>query len=315
MLIFTLFSLAALLQSAQSNTCYSVDGQVLDDTYKPCNPSAQFSACCALNGTSPDNDICLDSGLCQSTSGWFAGFIWADGCTDPTGKSNYCPQICSHMPLQYSWNVLQCNPGVFCCRPAYEKSNCCNDTSALVNTSHIGTLLLPDGEEVNTTYVAPASSSCPSRSRFPSAGAVGGAVGGVLGTALLVALTTIILLLRRRKALTHDLDTKTTELNAAYEHQQVLKEKMDISPPYPSTLVQQPFYGQQGQVYFNQGALGGTPQGMSFAQNRSYEMDGLTPSEMDGLMPSEMDVSVRSGPGGYHQMGDEGQSESTEPKK
>jgi hypothetical protein len=219
------------------------------------------------------------------------------------------------MPQQYSWSVLQCNPGVFCCRAGYDKSNCCNDTSALVNTSHIGTLLLPGGKEVNTTYVAPASSSCPSPS--PSAGAVGGAVGGVLGAALLVALTTIILLLRHRKALTHDLDAKTAQLNAAYEHQQAVKEKMDNSTSYPSTPAQQPFYGQQGQVYFNQGALGGppltgaypnsAPQGTSFAQNRPYEIDGRTPSEMDG--------NVGSGSGGYHEMSDEGQSGGTEPKK
>src|SRR5271170_3480310 len=99
MLLVTLLSLAFLLHpsAAQSNnTCYSVDGQILGDTYKPCNPSAQFSACCALNGTSPDNDICLDSGLCQSTSGWFAGFIWADGCTDQTGQAIACPNICAH---------------------------------------------------------------------------------------------------------------------------------------------------------------------------------------------------------------------------
>jgi hypothetical protein len=217
------------------------------------------------------------------------------------------------MPLQYSWNVLQCNPGVFCCRASYDKSNCCNDTSALVNTSHIGTLLLPGGKEVNTTYVAPASSSRPSLPPSPSAGAVGGVVGGVLGAALLVAITAIILLLRRHKVLTHALDTKTALLSAAYEHQQAANEKINDPSPFPSNPAQQPFYGQQGQVYFNQGAPDGAPptgvypnsappvsvppQRTNFAQDRPYEMDG----------------NVGSGPGGYHEMSDERQSESMEP--
>jgi hypothetical protein len=80
--LLPLLSVLPYLALSADPVCYSLDGQVLDDVYKPCNPSAKFSACCALNGTSSDNDICLSSGLCQSTSGWFAGFIWADGCTD-----------------------------------------------------------------------------------------------------------------------------------------------------------------------------------------------------------------------------------------
>jgi len=86
---------------AQEKKCYSLDGQLLDQsTYKPCNPQAAFSSCCALNGTDASaNDVCLDSGLCQSTSGWYAGFIWANGCTDPTGKGEGCPKICSGREL------------------------------------------------------------------------------------------------------------------------------------------------------------------------------------------------------------------------
>jgi hypothetical protein len=99
MLFITLLPLLSILPSlalSADPVCYSIDGQVLGDTYKPCNPNVEFSACCALNGTSPDNDICLSTGLCQSTSGWFAGFIWADGCTDKTGQADACPNMCSH---------------------------------------------------------------------------------------------------------------------------------------------------------------------------------------------------------------------------
>ena len=95
------------LSYAASKQCYSLDGQKLDSSYQPCNPGAAVSACCALNGTSPENDICLDTGLCQSTSGWFAGFIYADGCTDIDGTAAACPGVCSHMPSQYNFNVLQ----------------------------------------------------------------------------------------------------------------------------------------------------------------------------------------------------------------
>jgi hypothetical protein len=49
--------------------------------FQPCNPDAEFSACCALNGTDGQNDICMDSGLCMSTSGWFPTYLWANGCT------------------------------------------------------------------------------------------------------------------------------------------------------------------------------------------------------------------------------------------
>src|ERR1700744_2506572 len=49
--------------------------------FQPCNPDAEFSSCCALNGTSGQNDICMDSGLCMSTSGWFSTFLYANGCT------------------------------------------------------------------------------------------------------------------------------------------------------------------------------------------------------------------------------------------
>lgn len=87
---------AAAITSAQK--CYSADGQQLDSRYQPCFPQAANSACCMLNGTNGDNqqnDICMDSGLCQSTSGWYSGFLYINGCTDKTGNADGCAKHCN----------------------------------------------------------------------------------------------------------------------------------------------------------------------------------------------------------------------------
>lgn len=83
---------------ATAQKCYSTDGSKLDSRYQPCFPQAEHSACCMLNGTQGDNqqnDICMDSGLCQATSGWYAGFLYINGCTDPANDAEGCPKLCS----------------------------------------------------------------------------------------------------------------------------------------------------------------------------------------------------------------------------
>lgn len=50
-------------------TCFNLLGQE-DDSLRPCDPSAEVSACCRKD------DICLSSGLCMSTASSWAGFIW-----------------------------------------------------------------------------------------------------------------------------------------------------------------------------------------------------------------------------------------------
>lgn len=69
--------------------CYFVDGTPGYSDQRPCDPSAEVSACCAT--FRPDYpDICLSSGLCYS----YEGFLFMDGCTDKSGKANGCPQFC-----------------------------------------------------------------------------------------------------------------------------------------------------------------------------------------------------------------------------
>jgi hypothetical protein len=133
------------------------------------------------------------------------------------------------VPAQYSFNVLQCNPGTFCCRAGYDKKNCCNDTDALVQTSHIGTLLLPSGAEVNTTYI-PSSNSPNTVKATCSTAAVGGALGAILAAVLIGAAVALFFLLNKRKAMEKSLAEVQGQRDAAIE--QVRQQpKMDYFPP------------------------------------------------------------------------------------
>lgn len=75
-------------------TCYTLDGsEYTDSSYVACNSSSQYSACCASSkGTR--SDICMSSGLCYAQDGKYRGFIYMNGCTDSTGRSDACPHVC-----------------------------------------------------------------------------------------------------------------------------------------------------------------------------------------------------------------------------
>ncbi|KAH7395164.1 hypothetical protein DE146DRAFT_98975 [Phaeosphaeria sp. MPI-PUGE-AT-0046c] len=156
----TLFTLTAGQQ------CFGVDGTKLDDTFAPCNPSAKHSGCCATKRSS-GADLCLDSGLCMSTRGEFTGMIWQNGCTDPTGKDVACPKMCPANSTDGSnavitWNVQQCDYGVYCCRASNDRISCCSNPSApKVTISSIGALQITSTPVVSITLAS--SSSVPSR--------------------------------------------------------------------------------------------------------------------------------------------------------
>lgn len=83
-----------LLPAGVRSACYNVDGTAAaDDSYQPCNASAEVSACCA-NNKGAASDICLSSGLCYAQMENFRGLIYMNGCTDKTGLSNNCPHFC-----------------------------------------------------------------------------------------------------------------------------------------------------------------------------------------------------------------------------
>lgn len=162
---------------------------------------------------------------------------------------------------QYSWSVLQCEPGKFCCRAASDDENCCGKNETIISTSHIGNLLLPGASQaINTTYNATTGQSssssatngsvCTSESNSTAcpvdhSATVGGAVGGALGAALIGAFVALAFALRSRNHYKSDLlgtqaVLSSTEIIAAQEKanfQKQLEEhqrQMQTVPPqYP----------------------------------------------------------------------------------
>ncbi|OAL03867.1 hypothetical protein IQ06DRAFT_270058 [Phaeosphaeriaceae sp. SRC1lsM3a] len=237
-LVASLSVFATLFALTASQQCFGVDGTKLDDTFAPCNPSAKHSGCCATKRSS-GADLCLDSGLCMSTRGEFTGMIWQNGCTDSTGKDVACPKMC---PINSSggssavitWNVQQCDYGVYCCRASNDRSSCCNNASApKVTVSSIGalqitstplasiTLALPSstptqivatavstGTPFDTTS-APATNDCTKEKRQTAV--VGGTIGGIFG-AVIVGLAGALLWL-------YKMEKRQRKLKEHYEEQ------------------------------------------------------------------------------------------------
>lgn len=72
--------------------CYYVDGSDVDNSFQPCFPNKDVSPCCASNKDS--GDMCLSSGICYAQQGMYNGLMYVNGCTDKTGKSSDCVQVC-----------------------------------------------------------------------------------------------------------------------------------------------------------------------------------------------------------------------------
>lgn len=228
--------------------CYFVDGSEPEDSsFVPCDPDADVSPCCASNKGSR-SDICMSSGLCYAQDGNHRGFIFSNGCTDQTGTASKCPHFCPDGSSQSSlspralqvidscglflattawgggskvpvWNVLQCSPGIYCCRAATDDTNCCSNTTALITTD-IGTLLASaTTDTASTTGAATVTGATVTGTSSVTAGitqsatdtaavaecpkdnsaVVGGAVGGALGLALLASLGALGFMIKRWK--------------------------------------------------------------------------------------------------------------------
>ncbi|PFH56878.1 hypothetical protein XA68_15828 [Ophiocordyceps unilateralis] len=208
--LLALLVLASPLSAAKQQ-CYHIDGTPSADSSQPCNPEAVFSPCCDTNKAKPD--ICLSSGLCYAQDSGFEGFIYSNGCTDPSGKADACPHVCPDRtnnwkggPVIGSYNVLQCREGGhFCCRKAMDSENCCGVADAAVSVN-IGQLRFPTSTATTTsTTTTPTSAVChPDRAVSgegcpkDNSAVVGGAVGGVLGAALLGSLGALAVMCLRR---------------------------------------------------------------------------------------------------------------------
>ncbi|PSR86994.1 hypothetical protein BD289DRAFT_247016 [Coniella lustricola] len=217
-----------LFTTLVDSTCYNVDGTTtdLDNSFQPCNASARYSACCATN-KGAQADVCLTSGLCYTQGQGYSGMIYMNGCTDKTGKAANCPHFCPDATTNWGggstvrqYNILQCNQGVYCCRSSADRSNCCNNASAIISTD-VGRLLLATATLTSTVSTGTAAStftitSLPSEQTNSDSGSsvagnatcpadrttiVGGAVGGALGAALLASLGALAYVLVRNRTL------------------------------------------------------------------------------------------------------------------
>lgn len=193
---FFLFFCATSLVAAASQKCHDLNGSELDDTFAPCNSSAEHSGCCATNKTT-GADICLDNGLCMATKSEYMGTIWQTGCTDSTGKATECPQLCPggtsrslnllsrHSLLTTftahndfdglnpvsAWNIQACDFGTYCCRAINDRKSCCNNSIApRFTTSSIGALQLQTAAAASATHLKPTlTTPDPAPSSKPSA--------------------------------------------------------------------------------------------------------------------------------------------------
>jgi hypothetical protein len=118
---------------------------------------------------------------------------------DKTGESlRLHPNLFPHT-LQHSWSVLRYKPDVFGCQGRFRQESLLRDNFRACEEIHTSAQAsFRGGEEVNIAYVPPPSSSRPLS--LLSAWVSWRAVGRALAAALFVALTTIMLLRRRRKA-------------------------------------------------------------------------------------------------------------------
>jgi hypothetical protein len=78
------------ISASLTTTCYSIQGQPLGPNYLPCNTTTQYSACCNIL------DLCTSNGLCLATKSGYQGFLYANGCTDSTGRADECPHACGN---------------------------------------------------------------------------------------------------------------------------------------------------------------------------------------------------------------------------
>jgi hypothetical protein len=150
------------------------------------------------------------------------------------------PLICLKLIL------LPSNPGVFCCRAGYDTSNCCNDTSALFNTSHKSSLLLPDGQTVNATFTGDEISSYSAN----HTAAVDGTLGGILAAVIIGFAISLFFVLRQTRDLRRSLQSEKEARIA--DHQQQIEQHI---------AMQQNMMPQKQDYLFNQlasNAFGGT---------------------------------------------------------
>ncbi|OAL54382.1 hypothetical protein IQ07DRAFT_266882 [Pyrenochaeta sp. DS3sAY3a] len=208
----------ALISVTVCQKCYGLDGNALDNTFAPCNPDAKHSGCCAINRTTSP-DLCLDNGLCMSTTNQLLGTIWQNGCTDATGKDEACPRMCPDITNNFngsnpvpSWNIQMCDYGKYCCRALNDQRSCCNNATApRVTTTYVGAFQAASVTSEPTRVVATAVSTgnpfdataapdadhC--QKERQATAIVGGTIGAVFAAIILVLAAIIFWMYKRER--------------------------------------------------------------------------------------------------------------------
>ncbi|EPS40833.1 hypothetical protein H072_5294 [Dactylellina haptotyla CBS 200.50] len=204
-----------------ASQCYFNDGTMANG-YFACNenrPAGTHSPCCNIRNPRVSNiDICLESGLCLWQQAQVSNdFLFANGCTDPTGRDANCQQFCTGRNTTV-YTIVPCPNGRWCCSgllPPNGNPDCCDNSFILSSNSFRAQVISlaatatasnpPTTQSLppvatNTRSQSPISSSqpsCPASSDSDNSVIVGASVGAVLGAALVGALATIVILWRR----------------------------------------------------------------------------------------------------------------------
>ena len=206
-----------------SQTCYYPNGSIAPDD-RPCNASAQQSACC------PQEDACMNNGLCFGASSQRPNVLSRNTCTDSNFQDDACPQYCADVNPESSTIVFPVSSDAhdnFCCSTygGNNNSQCdiptqgstqpfrLNNAAMITNRTSGEAKLLNETSSTQQAAPAPATvtvsatggpilaqtSSVASSSSHDAA--IGAGVGVPLGVLLLASLVLLFLEHRKRTQL------------------------------------------------------------------------------------------------------------------
>jgi len=187
----------------------------------------------------------MQGGLCYATMDSYSGYLYGNGCTDPTASDDACPIVCpasKHITRRKetrrdclinsteangwkAFNVLPCTMSTWCCREASDSTNCCNNSAMIISgtaTSLLGRFIdgvIPGSSatsnstnttDTNATTTATTTITTTASAESDSSNTttvVGAAVGAVLGVACIIALVGMLWMMRKVKNLKKEMQS------------------------------------------------------------------------------------------------------------
>ncbi|KAI0013098.1 hypothetical protein F4779DRAFT_476638 [Xylariaceae sp. FL0662B] len=178
-----------------ATTCYRPDGSATDDTYRPCNGTAEFSMCChtgvvLANGEPYNGGDACGSGASYGLCGVTGTQLWRESCTDPTWKSPACLKLCVDGGYaNEDAEITSCADGSYCC--GSNNTECCAQRQGkFIVNNQVSSSLPPETTSSSSSTSIPAasatsstgtSSSTPTSSpvALQRSGLSGGAIAGI----------------------------------------------------------------------------------------------------------------------------------------